>query len=73
MSELRALFGAYLERVAAYQADTLLSIVYWTVVALTAIALRLSGRRLLPNTFGSARSHWITRPPFSRDSISRQY
>jgi hypothetical protein len=75
VAELRAFLVVYLAKVGAYQGEALLTAVYWTVIAGTWVILRLSGRRLLPNTFGSRASHWIPREPIRRDpvSISRQY
>ena len=75
MRELRALFGAYLAKLATAQAEALLFVVYVLVVGPTKGALRARGRRLLPDTFGRASSHWIEREPTPRDldSLSRQY
>lgn len=75
LRELRGLLSTYFERLAAYQAGTLLTFLYWTVIAATALGMRLFGRRLLPDTYGKAASHWIARTTVARDpdSILRQY
>ncbi len=56
--------------VAAYRSDALLAAVYWTIVALTKLALVIVRRRLLPDSFGSGRSPWLARTPARRDPVS---
>lgn len=69
------LLSAYFERAAVHQAAAMLTFVYWTAVAAAAALLRVTGRRLLPDTFGSGRSHWIERRPLATDpaSLSKQF
>jgi len=75
MQETRALISAYLAKVAIHQADALLSLVYWTVLAVTVIVLKVLGRHLLPDTFGRPGSHWLERRPAAREipSLMRQF
>jgi len=75
MGAVRELLGAYFEALAATQARILLSLVYWTALAAAKAFLVLGRRRLLPNTFRSASSHWIERAPAEVDPVAlgRQY
>ena len=75
MIALRTLLGEYFAKVAAYQADALLSIVYWSVIAATALVLRMTRRHLLESTFGTTGSHWHARSSAPRDqqAMSRQF
>ena len=75
MPLVRAFFSAYFALVGRYQAEALLTIVYWIVIGPTAIATRMAGRRLLPGSFGAGRSHWIDRrkTPRALPDLSRQY
>lgn len=71
---MKSLLGTYFTEVAAAQAGLLLTVVYWTAMALSAVLLRLTRRHLLPDSFGSGASHWITRAPSVRgDKLSRHY
>lgn len=65
----------YTHEVAEYQSAIWLGAVYYLVVGPTSLVLRLTGRSLLPSTFGRGRSHWVARPPVQRDlaELRRQY
>jgi hypothetical protein len=74
-AEIRLLLSAYFKKVGEYQAGSLLTVVYWTVVGPTWIVMRIAGRRLLaPRTSGRS-TWWVARNPAPRDlaSLSRQY
>jgi hypothetical protein len=65
----------YTHEVAEYQSAIWLGAVYYLVVGPTSILVRLSGRSLLPSTFGRSHSHWVARAPVQRDlgELRRQY
>lgn len=73
--EAKHLISRYLAHVGACQAEVLLTIVYWAVVATTALALRLSRNHLLASSHSGANSYWIARPVLEKDirSLTRQF
>ena len=54
------------QRLAVALTVALLFVVYWTVVAVVAIAARLAGRDLLHTQQPEAGSHWLRREPIDK-------
>lgn len=75
LRDVRALLGAYFNRVGTFQSEALLALVYWTAVAIASVLMRATRRSLLPDSFGSGRSHWIERRHERPDDayFSRQF
>jgi hypothetical protein len=56
-------WNAYAKRAGGYQAEILLSCVYYLVLGPSALVARLGGVRLLDLSRGERRSYWFERKP----------
>lgn len=66
---------AYTHRAGGYQAQVLLSVVYYLVLGPSVLVARLFGTRLLDLDRGQRSSYWIARKPLDKNlsALERQF